>query len=120
MDDLRKKVQREAEKCILCGSCHAVCPVYAERLDEAEVARGRMALLQAVLSGELELTDRLNEILSTCIGCKACADSCPSGAAPDLGNLAAKLVNRGAGWPFFTDVPSTTYTLNGQNTPSVY
>jgi glycolate oxidase iron-sulfur subunit len=102
MDDLRKKVQREAEKCILCGSCHAVCPVYAERLDEAEVARGRMALLQAVLSGELELTDRLNEILSTCIGCKACADSCPSGAAPDLGNLAAKLVlGKEKGLPFY-------------------
>lgn len=102
MDDLKKRVAHEAAKCILCGSCQAVCPVYAETLAEGEVARGRMALLQAVISGELELTDRLNRILSTCIGCKACAAGCPAGAAPDLANLAAKIIlGEEKGLPFY-------------------
>ena len=102
MDDLQGKVAREAAKCILCGSCQSVCPVYAETLAETQVARGRMALLQALIDGELELTDQLTRILSTCIGCKACTSACPAGAAPDMANLAAKiLLGKAKGLPFY-------------------
>jgi glycolate oxidase iron-sulfur subunit len=91
MDDLLQQIAHEVEKCILCGACQAVCPVYYENMDETQVARGRMALLNAILKEELRLTDRLDEILATCIGCSACSAHCPSGTAGDLANLAAKL-----------------------------
>ncbi len=102
MDDLLQQIAHETEKCTLCGACQAVCPVYSESMDETQVARGRIALLNAVLTGELDLTDRLNEILATCIGCKACSAHCPSGAAGDVANLAAKLtIGQEKGLPFY-------------------
>lgn len=94
--------EEEAGKCVLCGACQAVCPVYAETLDETQVARGRMAMLDAVLSKRLQADDRLDEILATCIGCRACASHCPSGVAADLANLSAKLtMGRDRGLPFY-------------------
>ncbi|MEK6777931.1 MAG: (Fe-S)-binding protein [bacterium] len=100
--DLLKQFEEEIKKCILCGACQSVCPVYAETLDEVQVARGRMALLNAVLSGELELTDHLNDIVSSCIGCKACSAQCPAGSSADLANLAAKnVLGREKGLPFY-------------------
>jgi glycolate oxidase iron-sulfur subunit len=103
--ELIQHFSEEVEKCVLCGACQAVCPVYAERLDEKQVARGRMALLRTVLSGELPLTDELNEIVATCIGCKACSAHCPKGAASDLANLAAKITLAGEkGLPFYRKI----------------
>jgi len=91
MNELNQIISKEAGKCILCGACQSVCPVYAEVLDEGQVARGRIALMKSVLSGDLAETDRLNRILSTCIGCKACSEQCPAGSQVDLANLAAGL-----------------------------
>ncbi len=91
MTDLNQIIEKEAGKCILCGACQSVCPVYAEVLDESNVARGRMALFKTVLAGDLAETDRLDRILSTCIGCKACSTQCPAGSEADFANLAAKL-----------------------------
>jgi len=100
MNELLEKFSQEAEKCILCGACQSVCPVYAEVLDESKVARGRMALLKAVLADNLEVTNRLERILSTCIGCKACSAQCPTGSQADFANLAAKLrISRSKGLP---------------------
>jgi len=100
--DLLKQFEKEVKKCILCGACQSVCPVYIENPDETQVARGRMALLDSVLSGKLELTDHLNDILSSCIGCKACSAQCPAGSSADLANLAAKIIlSREKGLPFY-------------------
>ncbi len=102
MDDFLRKHTDELGKCIECGACQAVCPVYRETLDESRVARGRMALMEAVLQGDLPLSDRLNEIVTSCIGCKACAASCPSGAGADFVNLLGKLHLADAkGLPFY-------------------
>jgi len=102
MNDLNQIISEAAGKCILCGACQSVCPVYAEVLDESKVARGRMALLEAVLADELEATDRLDQILSTCIGCKACSAQCPAGSQADFANLAAKLqVSSSKGLPYY-------------------
>jgi len=66
-------------KCIRCGACRAVCPTFGEELCETAVARGRMALIEAVLEGKLELTDSLEKIVFNCAMCGACKASCPSG-----------------------------------------
>jgi len=66
-------------KCIRCGACRAVCPTFGEELSETAVARGRMALVEAVLAGELELTDAFEKTMFHCAMCGACKAGCPSG-----------------------------------------
>jgi len=74
----------ELAKCAKCGKCRAVCPVFLEVHDEGMVARGRIALAEAVLEGKLEFTGKVSEYLSTCIKCLRCVANCPSGVAYDL------------------------------------
>jgi glycolate oxidase iron-sulfur subunit len=66
-------------KCIRCGACHAVCPTYGEELNETSVARGRMALVEAVINGELDLTAGFEKAMFHCAMCGACKAGCPSG-----------------------------------------
>ncbi|MCD6138667.1 MAG: (Fe-S)-binding protein [Deltaproteobacteria bacterium] len=65
-------------KCIRCGQCMSVCPVYQTTFHETDVARGKLALLEAVERGALKSSARLKEILSRCLLCGACADICAS------------------------------------------
>ena len=66
-------------KCIRCGSCRAVCPTFGEELSETAVARGRVALVEAVLEGRLSLTPEFEKIIFHCAMCGACKAGCPSG-----------------------------------------
>jgi len=66
-------------RCVKCGACQAVCPTYQATGDEAQVARGRLSLLEAVLDGRLGITRGLDERISKCLGCMACERICPSG-----------------------------------------
>jgi glycolate oxidase iron-sulfur subunit len=62
-----------------CGGCMAVCPVYATDKIEAGVARGKVAVAQAVLEGGLELDDpEVVSMLFNCLVCKSCMQSCPT------------------------------------------
>jgi len=72
-------VREELDKCMKCGNCMAVCPVYgAERL-ETSVTRSKIAVAEAVLSGELELDDpQVYEMLFNCLVCKSCMTNCPT------------------------------------------
>jgi len=81
-----KKMSKELEKladtvykCIRCGACRSVCPTFGEMLTETAVARGRMALVEAVMKGELSLTPAFEEIVFGCAMCGACKAGCPSG-----------------------------------------
>ncbi len=69
----------EIFKCIRCGACRAVCPTFGEELSEIAVARGRMALIEAVTGGELALTDAFEKAVFNCAMCGACKAGCPSG-----------------------------------------
>jgi len=69
----------QAELCAKCGKCRAVCPVFRETRDEVFVARGRLALINAVQEGDLSAdSNKFAESLSTCIGCYRCVYECPS------------------------------------------
>ena len=57
----------------------AVCPTYRETGEEGMVARGRLALVESMLDGEIGLTRGLVERIARCIGCRACEAVCPSG-----------------------------------------
>ncbi|QNB46409.1 4Fe-4S dicluster domain-containing protein [Thermanaerosceptrum fracticalcis] len=76
-------MQRELAKCIKCGTCRSVCPVFQEVDSEALVARGKLRLVEAVLEGKLDYTPGFAERMSLCLLCKACASACPSGVKAD-------------------------------------
>ncbi len=66
-------------RCMRCGLCQAQCPVFARTGREADVTRGKLALLSG-LSREM-LTDpaQVREKIDTCLLCGTCEANCPSG-----------------------------------------
>ena len=72
-----------ADKCRSCGNCRAVCPIFAEIGREDSVARGKVALIRAVLDGDLGLTEIFDDRIQLCLNCKACVDACPNDVRVD-------------------------------------
>lgn len=69
---------RLADQCVKCGYCLPHCPTFRLRHDEAESPRGRVALIQGLLSGQLDDGERLGAHLGNCLECLACEPACPS------------------------------------------
>jgi glycolate oxidase iron-sulfur subunit len=72
-------VEEAIAVCNRCGSCQAVCPVYAETHTEPGVARGKVQLAAGILGGELPVDGATAEAFTTCTTCMACEEACPSG-----------------------------------------
>ena len=72
-----------AGKCVRCGMCQSVCPVFAELQKEAAVARGKVTLIAKLLSKEIEHSKKLSTYLFQCLGCGACSENCPNGVRAD-------------------------------------
>ncbi len=69
----------ELSKCVRCGSCKAFCPPYDEDSTEAMGARGKLALLWGLSSGQLNPSPLLNDRIFSCMLCGACSGLCPIG-----------------------------------------
>ncbi|MFQ5431848.1 MAG: (Fe-S)-binding protein [Nitrospinota bacterium] len=80
--ELLKGLEREIEKCVLCGGCSAGCPTYDLSRHEKDSARGRVMLAKALLAGEIEPDANLMEKFDHCLSCMNCVDTCPAGAEP--------------------------------------
>jgi len=77
-DDLAL-VREELDKCMKCGNCMAVCPVYGTDKDETAVTRSKIAVADAVLKGQLELEDpEVYNMVFNCLVCKSCMTNCPT------------------------------------------
>lgn len=74
-----RSVAKAVAICNRCGNCQAVCPVYAETRTETGVARGKVQLAAAILSGDLPVDRETAAAFSTCTTCMACEEACPSG-----------------------------------------
>lgn len=68
----------ETDRCVKCGLCLPHCPTYQLAHDEAESPRGRIALIQGWLSGDLDADQPLLNHLDQCLLCRRCESACPS------------------------------------------
>lgn len=69
----------EADRCVKCGLCLAVCPTYQILANEADSPRGRISLVQGLWSGALKADEILEGHLRGCLQCLRCQAACPSG-----------------------------------------
>jgi len=67
-----------ADRCVKCGLCLPQCPTYELAANENESPRGRLALIQGWLTGELLPTETLTHHLDQCLLCRRCERVCPS------------------------------------------
>ena len=67
-----------AQKCVKCGLCKSVCPTYPFREEEGAFARGRLALAEMVVKGELPLTKEVVAQWNECAMCRRCEWICPN------------------------------------------
>jgi len=63
--------------CVKCGTCRTVCPVFKATGKESGVARGKIALLEVLYLQNSKFTKNTYNILSSCVVCGSCQDSCP-------------------------------------------
>jgi glycolate oxidase iron-sulfur subunit len=68
----------DADKCVKCALCLPHCPTYRVSKDEGESPRGRIALMQGMATGKLEITPALTAHLDQCLACRACEAVCPA------------------------------------------
>jgi len=74
---------KEFEKCMRCGKCRSVCPVFKEMGNELYVARGKNKLAEKLVSGEIQITDKVKHAVNECLNCKSCSANCPTGVSPE-------------------------------------
>lgn len=76
-----KELDDQLVSCMRCGMCQAVCPVFAQSGREADVARGKLALLDGLASEMLSDPEGVNDKLNRCLLCGTCQANCPSGVS---------------------------------------
>lgn len=77
--ELVRGLEEQLVVCMRCGLCQSVCPVFAETGREADVARGKLALLDGLTHEMFKDPDGVTERLMRCLLCGSCAANCPSG-----------------------------------------
>jgi len=81
--DALKRIENELKKCVKCGACRAHCPAFATFGKEPAVARGKIALAQHLLKGDIELDDATYAAMSKCLLCGSCVEKCPNDVPTD-------------------------------------
>jgi glycolate oxidase iron-sulfur subunit len=64
--------------CAKCGTCRTVCTLFPERKAEISVARGKIALVDALLTGRDGNPEAVQEALADCLLCGRCERACPN------------------------------------------
>ena len=66
----------EIAHCNKCGFCQTACPIFRSTGHESGVARGRLALIRAIIEDRLKWDQELEEPLFDCLLCGACTANC--------------------------------------------
>ena len=68
---------KEINKCVRCGTCRTICPVFEESGWESANTRGRILVMKSLAKG-LVADSKVLESLNTCTTCGICKDNCPA------------------------------------------
>ena len=68
---------KEINRCVRCGTCRTVCPVFEESGWESANTRGRILVMKSLAKG-LVADSQVLESLNTCTTCGICKDNCPA------------------------------------------
>jgi len=101
-------------RCVKCGRCRSVCPVFQAVGREPSVARGKMALIEAALGNPMAFSsEELEGALSLCLLCGRCTQNCPNGAkAKEAVERARILLARHGGLPLLKRSVSKVASLD--------
>jgi len=72
-----EKLNKHLIKCIRCGMCQAVCPLFLQTGHEADVARGKIALIDGLVQNIFTDPKGTLKRINKCLLCGSCADICP-------------------------------------------
>ncbi len=74
-----KKWKQELNKCIRCGYCYELCPLFKSYNWESDTPRGKLLLIYGMINGEIKPTQEIVEKIFQCFYCKQCSDNCSAG-----------------------------------------
>jgi len=75
---LDAKLLADADLCVKCGLCLPHCPTYRDSQHEGDSPRGRIMLVQGLVTGLIEASPRMESHLDGCLSCGRCDDVCPA------------------------------------------
>ncbi len=67
-----------ADQCVKCGMCLPHCPTYLATQLESESPRGRIAIIQGLISNKITSNKSALAHIDNCLTCRACEKICPS------------------------------------------
>ena len=74
-----KKWEGELNKCIRCGYCYELCPLFKTNNWESDTPRGKLLLIYGMITGEIKPTQEIVDKIFQCFYCKNCSDNCSAG-----------------------------------------
>ena len=76
---LFKDLEEDIEKCVDCGMCQSVCPLFKVTRREPDVARGKIYILKSFSKNILSDVKKIDFNIEKCLLCNSCAEICPRG-----------------------------------------
>jgi len=113
-----RQLEDQLAVCTRCGMCQANCPLFAQTHKEADVSRGKLALINGLIDEMFDDAKGVNERLQKCLLCGSCAHGCPSNVnVVEIFLKARGIITQYLGLPFakkliFKKVLSNPETFN--------